>query len=228
MSHLSGSAQGPRVAVILSGCGYLDGAEINEAVISLLALNRAGAQVQCYAPDKPQMHVVDHLTGQPRADESRNVLHESARIARGQVAPLSELSHRGFDALFMPGGFGVAKNLSTFAVDGPTGSVDPDLARVLKEFRAAGKPIGAVCISPAVLVLALGEGEVTIGSDTGTAGAIETLGGVHHVCPVDDIHVDGDRRIVTAPAFMEDVQLATVADGIEKAVGATLELASGK
>ncbi|RME21842.1 MAG: isoprenoid biosynthesis protein ElbB [Deltaproteobacteria bacterium] len=228
MSHLSGNPQGPRVAVILSGCGYLDGAEINEAVISLLALNRGGAQVRCYAPDKPQMHVVDHLTGQPSPGESRNVLRESARIARGQIAPLSELSADDFDALFMPGGFGVAKNLSTFAVDGTSGQVDPDLARVLKEFRDAGKPIGAVCISPAVLVLALGEGEVTIGSDPGTAGAIESLGGVHHVCPVDDIHVDTRRRIVTAPAFMEDVQLATVADGIEKAVAATLELVAGR
>ncbi len=224
MSHLSGNPNGPRVAVVLSGCGYLDGAEINESVISLLALNRAGAQVSVYAPDKPQMHVVDHLAGQPRPGETRNVLHESARIARGQVAPLSELSHKGFDALFMPGGFGVAKNLSTFAVEGAEGSVDADLVRVLQEFRGAGKPIGAVCISPAVLVLALGEGEVTIGSDSGTAAAIEALGGKHHVCPVEDIHVDRDRRIVTAPAFMEEVQLARVADGIEKAVDATLAM----
>lgn len=224
MSHLTGSPSGPRVAVVLSGCGFLDGAEINEAVISLLALNRAGARVSVYAPDKPQMHVVDHLLGAPAEGQTRNVLTESARIARGHIKPLAELSHDGFDALFLPGGFGVAKNLSDFAVRGTEGSVEPDLVRVLKGFRGADKPIGAVCISPAVVVLALHEGQVTIGSDAGTAAAIEALGGDHQVCPVSEAVVDVERKLATAPAFMEDVQLADVASGIEQAVAATLSM----
>lgn len=224
MSHLSGSANGPRVAVVLAGCGFLDGAEINEAVISLLALNRGGARVRVFAPDKPQMHVVDHLAGAPARGETRNVLVESARIVRGHIAPLTELSHDDFDALFLPGGFGVAKNLSTFATQGTDGTVEPELVRVLKEFRGAGKPIGAVCISPAVLVLALHEGEVTIGSDAGTAAAIDALGGTHRACPVNEATVDRARKLVTAPAFMEEVQLAQVAEGIEQAVVHTLAL----
>ena len=224
MSHLSGSPSGPRVAVVLAGCGYLDGAEINEAVIALLALNRAGAQVRVFAPDKPQLHVVDHFAGAVVEGQSRNVLTESARIVRGQVRPLAELGAEDFDALFLPGGFGVAKNLSSFAVEGTTGSVEPDLVRVLRAFRAADKPIGAVCISPAVVVLALHEGEVTIGSDPGTAAAIDALGGHHRVCPVTDAHVDQERKLATAPAFMEEVQLADVARGIEQAVAATLAL----
>ncbi|MCK6507712.1 isoprenoid biosynthesis glyoxalase ElbB [Myxococcota bacterium] len=223
MSHLAGTPHGPRVAVVLAGCGYLDGAEINEAVIGLLALNRAGAQVRAFAPDKPQLHVVDHRAGAP-VEGTRNVLTESARITRGQIQPLSELDPAAFDALFLPGGFGVAKNLSTFATQGPDGQVDSDLAAVLRAFRAAGKPIGAVCIAPAVVVMALGEGTVTIGHDEGTAAAIEALGGAHQACPVHEIAVDAERRIVTAPAFMEDAQLKDVATGIEQAVAATLAM----
>ncbi|MCB9777175.1 MAG: isoprenoid biosynthesis glyoxalase ElbB [Alphaproteobacteria bacterium] len=226
MSHLSGTAAGPRVAVVLAGCGFLDGAEINEAVISLLALSRAGARVRCFAPDKPQMHVVDHLAGAPVDGATRNVLVESARIVRGAIEPLSALSADDFDALFLPGGFGVAKNLSTFATKGTDGTVEPDLVAVLQAFRAADKPIGAVCISPAVVVLALHEGEVTIGSDAGTAAAIEALGGTHHACPVTEASVDRARKLATAPAFMEDAQLWQVADGIEQAVAATLSMVS--
>ncbi len=214
-----------RVAVVLAGCGYLDGAEIHEAVVTLLALDRAGATVQCAAPDKPQMHVVDHRTGQPTG-ETRNVLTEAARIARGNIVPLDAIHAADFDALFLPGGFGAAKNLSTVAIDGAAASVDPQVARVIREFRAAGKPIGAVCIAPAVLVAALREGEVTIGDDAGTAGAIAAMGGSHVACGVTELHVDRARRIVTAPAYMYGQErIANVAAGIEKAVAATLELA---
>jgi enhancing lycopene biosynthesis protein 2 len=213
-----------RVAVVLSGCGYLDGAEITEAIVALLALDRAGATYQCAAPDKAQMHVVDHLSGEPTG-ELRNVLTEAARIARGRIVPLTAIRAADFDAVFLPGGYGAAKNLSTVAIDGPNATVDPEVARVLREFRAAGKPIGAVCIAPAVLVAALREGDVTIGQDPGTAAAIAQMGGVHHTCPVDDLCVDRARKIVTAPAYMYgNARISEVAEGIEKAVGATLEL----
>lgn len=215
-----------RVAVVLSGAGHLDGAELHEAVLTLLALDRAGAAVQCAAPDKAQLHVVDHLTGQPVPGETRNVLHEAARVARGRVVPLGAIRAADFDAVFLPGGYGAAKNLSTVAIDGPNARVDAELARVLKEFRAAGKPIGAVCIAPAVLVAALREGEVTIGDDEGTAAAIRAMGGSHFACPVTEMHVDRERKIVTAPAYMYgDARIADVAAGIDKAVAATLELA---
>ena len=214
----------PRVAVVLSGSGYLDGAEIQEAVLTLLAFDRAGAVVQCAAPDKLQHHVVDHVTGAPTG-ESRNVLREAARIARGRIVPLSAIRAADFDAVFLPGGFGAAKNLSTVAFKGPDATVDPDLSRVLRAFRAAGKPIGAVCIAPAVLVAALREGEVTIGEDPGTAAAIEAMGGAHVARPVTEHHVDEVRRIVTAPAYMYGgARIADVAAGIEKAVAATLAL----
>ncbi|MEC7947579.1 MAG: isoprenoid biosynthesis glyoxalase ElbB [Myxococcota bacterium] len=213
-----------KVCVILSGCGVFDGAEIHESVVTLLALARAGATYRCAAPDKPQMHVVNHLSGAVSPGEERNVLVEAARIARGTISPLSEVRADDYDAVFLPGGFGAAKNLSDFAVQGASGSADPDVVRVLREFRAAGKPIGAVCIAPAVLVLALGEGEVTIGSDADTAAAIGAAGGTHVVCPVDEMHVDEQRRLVTAPAYMIETTLDQVAEGIEKAVLATLSL----
>jgi enhancing lycopene biosynthesis protein 2 len=217
---------GSNVCVILSGCGVFDGAEIHEAVVTLLTLARAGATYRCAAPDKPQMHVINHLEGAVAEGETRNVLVESARIARGAISPLSEIRAADYDAVFLPGGFGAAKNLSDFAVKGADGSADPELIRVLKEFRAARKPIGAVCIAPAVLVLALGEGEVTIGSDEGTAAAITAAGGSHVACPVTDMHIDEARRIVTAPAYMVDTTIDQVAEGIEKAVRATLQLCS--
>ncbi|MDP2308803.1 MAG: isoprenoid biosynthesis glyoxalase ElbB [Pseudomonadota bacterium] len=213
-----------RVAVVLSGCGHLDGSEIHEAVLTLLAFDRAGAKVQCAAPDKPQHRVVDHVTHKPTG-ESRNVLHEAARIARGAIVPLSRIRAADFDAVFLPGGFGAATNLSTVASDGAKATVDPELTRVLREFRAAGKPIGAVCIAPAVVIAALREGEVTIGDDAGTAAAIGAMGGTHVACPVTEVHVDRARRIVTAPAYMYgDARISNVAAGIDKAVTATLEL----
>lgn len=214
----------PHVCVILSGSGVFDGSEIHEAVITLLTLARAGASYRCAAPDKPQLHVIDHLKGQVAEGETRNVLVEAARIARGEISPLSEIKAEDFDAVFLPGGFGAAKNLSSLAVDGPEGAADPELVRILGEFRAAGKPIGAVCIAPAVLVMALGEGEVTIGSDEGTASAIQAMGGAHVACPVTEMHVDADRKLVTAPAYMVETTIDQVAEGIEKAVHATLEL----
>ncbi len=218
------TAPAPRVCVILSGCGVFDGTEIHEAVIALLALDRAGATVTCAAPDRPQLHVIDHLRGAVDEGATRNVLVESARIARGQIRALSEISVDDHDAVFLPGGFGAAKNLTTFATEGAAGSADPELVRVLRAFRAAGKPIGAVCIAPAALVLALGEGTVTIGSDADTAAAIEAAGGHHVSCPVTEAHVDAERRLVTAPAYMVDARISEVAQGIEKAVAATLDL----
>jgi enhancing lycopene biosynthesis protein 2 len=213
-----------KVLVVLSGCGHLDGSEIHEAVVSLLALDRAGAGVQCAAPDKAQMHVVDHLAGAPTA-ESRNVLVEAARIARGKIVPLAAVQAADYDAIWLPGGYGAAKNLSTVATQGAAASVDPELVRLLRAFRAQAKPIGAVCIAPAVLVAALREGEVTIGNDEGTAGAIRAMGGEHHACPVTEMHVDKARKIVTAPAYMYAASIGDVATGIERAVAALLALA---
>jgi enhancing lycopene biosynthesis protein 2 len=213
-----------RVLVILSGCGFLDGAEISEAVLTLLALDQAGAQYQCAAPDQPQAHVVNHRTGKATS-EQRNVLEEAARIARGKIVALSEAGEKGFDAVFMPGGFGAAKNLSSVAFKGVEAEVSPELKRILGEFRAANKPIGAVCISPAVVVAALREGDVTIGQDEGTAAMIRAMGGEHTACPVTSFHVDQARKLVTAPAYMYDARIAEVFEGIRKAVQATLELA---
>ncbi len=213
-----------RALVVLSGCGHLDGSEIHEAVLTLLAFDRAGAAVQCAAPNKPQVDVIDHLAHTPTA-ETRNVLTESARIARGKVVDLASVNVEDFDLVFLPGGYGAAKNLSTIATEGADASVDPDLLRVLRAFRAAGKPIGAVCIAPAVLVAALREGSVTIGNDPGTAAAIVAMGGEHAGCPVTEMHVDQARKIVTAPAYMYNAGIADVSRGIEAAVNAALELA---
>ncbi|MDP0499371.1 MAG: isoprenoid biosynthesis glyoxalase ElbB [Verrucomicrobiota bacterium JB022] len=208
-----------RIGVVLSGCGVFDGAEIHESVLTLLAIHRAGAQPVCYAPNTDQMHVINHLTGE-EMQEKRNVLVESARIARGKIGDLAGAKVDDFDAIIFPGGFGAAKNLCTFAVDGPNAKVHPQVARIVKQTHAAGKPLGFLCISPAVAALVLGEQhvELTIGNDADTAAGLEKLGAKHIDCPVDQIHVDAARKIVTSPAYMLGQNVADVATGIERLV----------
>lgn len=216
-----------RVAVILSGCGVFDGAEIHESVLVLLALDRANARVTCAAPDVPQHHVVNHLTGQPVPGETRNVLVESARIARGSVVPLSVLKPAEFDAFILPGGFGAAKNLCTFALAGPGFTVDPELGRVLQEAHKLGKPLGFACIAPAIAANLFGAGKVefTIGNDAGTATALQAGGAQHVNCTVHNVVVDRRLKIVTTPAYMLANRITEAEAGINKMVQAVLEMA---
>lgn len=219
-----------KVGVILSGCGVMDGTEIHESVLTLLALDRAGATVHCLAPRGKQMHVIDHVTGEEAAGEERDIFVESARIARacrdGTLRDLADVRGTEYDAYFLPGGFGAAKNLSTFAVDGANAKVHPDVERVLREAHGAGKVICAICIAPAILARVFGEEKVTvtIGNDEGTAKALESMGARHEGCPVDHFVVDREHRVVTTPAYMLGPSIRHVAAGIEKAVAATLEM----
>jgi len=216
-----------KVGVVLSGCGVYDGSEIHEAVITLLALDRAGAEAFCMAPDVDQMHVVNHLTGEVAAGESRNVLVESARIARGNIVDIKSVTVADYDALILPGGFGAAKNLCDFAVNGPDCSVHPEVARLLKETVKGRKPLGAVCIAPALLARVLGSDfapSLTIGSDTGTAEAVQKMGATHIDCPVREVIVDREHKIVTSPAYMLAGRISEAADGIEKTVQILLSM----
>lgn len=215
----------PRFAIVLSGCGVYDGAEIHEAVLTLLAVDRHGGTYQCFAPDRPQMHVVNHLTGQEAAGESRNVLVEAARIARGAIKPLSAFDPAEFDALVFPGGFGAAKNLCTFAVQGPDCTVDPESEAAIRAMAQAGKPIGALCIAPALMARVLGDGvQVTIGSDPGTAEAIEKMGARHTNAGHGGVVVDKARKLVTSPCYMLDSTISQIADGADNTVQALLAL----
>lgn len=207
----------PAFAVVLSGCGVYDGAEIHEAVLTLLAIDRLGGSYACFAPDMPQHHVVNHLTGQ-ESPEKRNVLAESARIARGKIAPLSAFEATQFDALVFPGGFGAAKNLCSFAFDGPDCKVNPDVERAVRAMHAAGKPIGALCIAPALMAKLLRGAEVTIGNDPGTAQAIEKMGGKHHIRTHGEVVVDAGLKLVTSPCYMLDATIGQIADGAENTV----------
>lgn len=214
-----------KVGVLLSGCGVFDGTEIHESVLTLLFLDRAGAAVQCMAPDMDQYHVINHLTHQETA-EKRNVLVESARIARGNIRDVAQVNASELDALILPGGFGAAKNLSDFAFKGPDAVVQPDVERLIREMVAAGKPVGAICIAPATLARAIADKkpQVTIGDDSGTAAGIERMGGRHQVCTVDRIHVDQTNRIVSTPAYMLGPGIKDVAVGIEKLVNEILSM----
>jgi enhancing lycopene biosynthesis protein 2 len=220
----------PRVAVVLSGCGRADGSEIHESVSILIHLSRLGAQLRCFAPDQPQADVVNHATGQPAA-ETRNILAESARISRGEISPLATLDVDAFDAVIFPGGFGAAKNLSTFARDGENCTVLPDVERVIKGFRAAGKPIGLCCIAPVLAAKVLGTAAggpgctVTIGADEATAGAIAKMGSTNVSKGVLEAVVDEANRVATTPAYMCDAKPHEVYEGIGRMVEATVRMA---
>lgn len=214
-----------KVAVILSGCGVFDGAEIHESVITLLAISRQGAQYQCFAPDIPQMHVINHLTSEVAEGEQRNVLVEAARIARGDIRPVSELLAADFDALVVPGGFGAAKNLSDFAVKGSECAVEPSTLKACQSFAKAGKPAGYMCIAPAMLGLIYGNGvKATIGNDEQTATAMEAMGITHCNCPVEEITIDKERKLISTPAYMLAGNISEAASGIELLINELLKM----
>ncbi|PKP05204.1 MAG: isoprenoid biosynthesis protein ElbB [Bacteroidetes bacterium HGW-Bacteroidetes-6] len=212
-----------KIAVVLAGCGVFDGAEIHEATLSLLAIDRAGASYEIFAPDIEQAHVVNHLTGKP-TEERRNVLVESARIARGKINNLVDFDSKKFDALLFPGGFGVAKNLCDYAFKGPDMSVNADVRNCVMAMYSAKKPIGALCISPVLIAGIIGAAEVTIGNDTATADHIAAFGGQHIEASGSEIVIDRQNKIVTSPCYMLDANISTVYDGARKVVEALFQL----
>jgi enhancing lycopene biosynthesis protein 2 len=213
------------VLVILSGCGVFDGSEIHEAVSTLLHLDRHEATVTFAAPDGPQKEVINHLNSQPM-EEQRNVRIEAARIARGPVEDVAAVKGDSFDAVVLPGGFGAATNLSTFADDGPECTVDEEVARVLREAHEAGRPIGFICIAPSIAARLFPGATLTIGTDADTAAALESMGARHEKRPTEEICVDEDRRIVTTPAYMTAERIGQVYEGIGKLVDRVLAMAA--
>lgn len=214
-----------KIGVVLSGCGVFDGSEIHEATFTLLAIDRAGCQAVCMAPNV-EFPVTNHLTKEA-SGEVRNVLTESARIARGDIVDIAGVAAADLDAIVLPGGFGAAKNLCDFAMKGAAASINPEVARLLREMAAASKPIGAICIAPVVIAAVLGKqlaATVTIGNDGGTAAEIEKTGAKHEECPVHEIVVDRNNKIVSTPAYMLATRISQAADGIDRCVKEVINL----
>ena len=213
-----------KIGIVLSGCGVNDGSEIHEAVITMLELDKAGADMLLMAPNIDQLHVINHATGE-EMDDSRNVLVESARISRCDIEDIAVVTSENVDALIFPGGFGVAKNLSDYAMAGVECSVNPDVLRLSREVHNEGKPIGAICIAPAIMATILsGETELTVGFDEQTASDIDAMGAKHVLCPVDEIVVDKEKKVVSTPAYMEAQSIKEAALGIEKLVAEILNM----
>ena len=207
------------IAVILSGCGVYDGSEIQEAVLTLLAISQQGATYRCFAPNIAQHHVINHLTGEVSENESRNVLVEASRIGRGDVEDLTELNEKEFDAIIFVGGFGAAKNLSSFALNNDNYRVNEQVLTAAKAFAKVEKPAGFMCIAPALLPLIYPAGvKGTIGKDTATAKLISAKGLVHIDCDVADVVIDEAHKIVTTPAYMLAESISEAAVGINKLV----------
>ena len=216
-----------RIGVLLSGCGVYDGSEIHEAVLTLLAIDRADAESVCMAPDIEQTEVVDHLTGEPAKGEARNVLSESARIARGHIRNLATVKVEEIDALILPGGYGVVKNLSDYAFnqEGPI-EVEPAIASLIDAVFQAKKPLGFICIAPVIAASILGKHgvELTIGHDDPTSASVVKMGSPHIVKAVTEIHRDPTYPVVSTPAYMLADRISSAATGIEKLVAEVIRL----
>lgn len=224
-----------KYAVLLHGCGVYDGTEIHEAVCTLLAIAQAGHEYQCIAPDVAQYHVIDHTTGN-EMKESRNVLVESARIARGDVKRVDEINVADYAGLVMPGGFGTAKNITTWAFNGPAGEIEPKTRKLILGFAEARKPIAALCMSPTTLAKAF-EGtqfmaHLTVGSTAEPSpydiGAIsegmESIGAVAEMKTVREIAVDEELKIITAPCYMMEANIVEVYENTRQAIAELIRL----
>ena len=212
-----------RFAVILAGCGVFDGAEIHEATLTLLAIAKAGGSYVCFAPDKEQTQVINHLTGKPM-NEERNVLVESARITRGKIKPLTLYEPENFDAVIFPGGFGVTKNLCTLAYEGSDCTVDPEVELAVIASVEASIPIGAMCIAPALIAKILPGADVTIGKDPETVKTIEKMGGIHHKTDHAEVIIDEKYKLVTSPCYMLNANILQIADGTQNVVDELIKL----
>ncbi len=211
-----------KFAVVLSGCGVYDGAEIHEATLSMYAIVKQGASYDVFAPDMEQHHVINHLKGE-EMDEKRNVMIEAARIARGNVKPLDQFDPADYDALLFPGGFGAAKNLSTFAFEGPDCKVQVDVEKAIRGMHKTGKPIAALCIAPVLLAKVLGDVKITIGQDKGTAEAVVNMGASHENTDHGEVLIDSANKLFTTPCYMLDATIAQIGDGAENVVRAVLK-----
>jgi len=216
-----------KFAVVLSGCGVYDGSEIHEAVMTLLAIDKNNCEYEIFAPNISQYHVINHLTGEVM-NEKRNVLVESARIARGKIKALIDYKPEDFDGLIFPGGFGAAKNLCSYAIEGIEMKVDKIVEKAIKETHASGKPIGALCIAPVLITKVLANVEVTIGNDPETASVIKKLGGTHQNTDSTGIAIDRKNKIVTTPCYMLSTRISEIAEGADKLVKAMIELTGRK
>ncbi len=212
-----------KFAVVLAGCGVFDGAEIHEAVLTLLAIDKLEASYQCFAPDIQQAHVIDHLKGEV-AEESRNVLVESARIARGNIKPLNEYNPSDFDALIFPGGFGCAKNLCDWAFKGDDCAIDPEVERAVNATFDVNKPIGAMCIAPVILAKLFQKANLTTGQDPASGGFIEKQGNTYIHTTHGEVVADSDNKIFSTPCYMLDARISEIAEGTENIVREMLKV----
>jgi len=212
-----------KFAVILAGSGVFDGAEIHEATLTLLAIKKLGADYEIFAPDILQHHVVNHLTGQ-EMPETRNVLVESARIARGNIKPLSRFSAGVFDAIILPGGFGVAKNLCSWAYEGDNCTINPEVEKALRDMNNSGKPVGALCIAPVIIGKLFPGTNVTTGDDPASAAYINKMGSEYTKAAHGEVIVDHKRKIFSTPCYMLDADIVQIAEGAENIVREMLKV----
>lgn len=215
--------------ILLSGSGVYDGAEIQEAVLSMLAVSELGDTYTCIGVNADQFHVINHVTGEPM-NESRNMFIEAARIARGNIVPIQDIQPADIDALIIPGGFGSAKNFTKWAFDGPDGSILPEVKLLLVNLVNVGKPIAALCVSPVVVAKAFEDSRIHPDLTLGTTAesspydiaafseGLQKTGATTTYKSVKEIHIDEANKIITAPCYMMDASISDVWKNIQDAI----------
>lgn len=213
-----------KAAVVLSGCGVFDGTEIYEAAIAVLNIEKCGGEVEFFAPENmPQAHVVNHAKGEVEENAKRSVFEESARIARGKITPLSKFKPENFDALIFPGGFGAAKNLSSFAFDSADCKVDSEVASAIKAALEAKIKMGFICISPVIAAKVISNNiQLTIGTDAATMEALKKMGASPLECDAKNFVKDETLPVYSTPAFMMTEKVSEIDEGIGKMISAIL------
>ena len=223
------------IGVIFSGSGVYDGTEIQEGVFTLLSIKKAGAEAVCFAPDVDQHHVINHITGE-EMQETRNVLVESARIARGDIQSLDAFDASQLDALILPGGFGAAKNLTKWAFSGPEGEINEQVKAAIVSMVKMNKPVAGLCMGPTVIAKALeGSGlsaTLTVGSTEAPSPyeidaisqGMEKTGATAVMKTIEEIAVDKKNKIVTAPCYMMEADILQIRTNVQKAVDALVKL----
>ncbi len=224
-----------KIGVLLSGNGVYDGSEIHESVLTLLAIDENRGQALCFAPNINQHHVVNHLSGN-EMNEQRNVLIEAARIARGAITDLAEVTSASLDALVVPGGFGAAKNLTKWAFSGPEGEINQQVKRIITEMVQSKKPIVGLCMGPTVIAKALEDTglkqHLTVGTTKETSpyeidaisAGMEKIGAVVEMKTIKEISIDVENRIISAPCYMMEGSITDVRDNIKQAIDELFEM----
>ena len=208
-----------KTAIILSGCGQVDGSETHETILTILALEQHNLDWEGLAPSGLQTEVYDHYTNTKENISPSSMITEAARLVRGNITIINAVNASDYAAVIIPGGAGVIKNLSNYSTAGINFTIHPELLAFMATIVRLQIPAGFICIAPILIPKLYGnKPKLTIGSNVELAAKIVQIGGEHCDCLANDIVIDHAQKIVSTPANMVAKNIVEVYHGIYKLV----------